>query len=74
MAGLRRILSSAALGVVFSAAFPGTVSGASADAVRGSLPEDHLPADVLEVYRGKRNMWGNWVRNHVPQFQPLRHR
>jgi len=37
-------------------------------------PEDHLPADVLKVHRGKRNMWGNWVRNHVPQFQPLRHR
>ena len=37
-------------------------------------PEDHLPAEVQEAYRGKRNLWGNWVRNHVPQFQPLRHR
>ena len=37
-------------------------------------PEDHLPADVLEIYKGKRNLWGNWVRNNVPHFQPLRHR
>jgi phosphatidylserine/phosphatidylglycerophosphate/cardiolipin synthase-like enzyme len=37
-------------------------------------PEDHLPADVQEAYKGKRNLWGNWLRNHVPVFQPLRHR
>jgi hypothetical protein len=37
-------------------------------------PEDHLPADLQETYKGKRNLWGNWVRNLWPQFQPLRHR
>jgi hypothetical protein len=36
-------------------------------------PENHLPADVLETYRKKSNLWGNLVRNHVPQFKPLRH-
>ncbi|MFT3711134.1 MAG: phosphatidylserine/phosphatidylglycerophosphate/cardiolipin synthase family protein [Archangium sp.] len=36
-------------------------------------PEDHLPKDVLEKYAKKRNLWGNFVRNHVPQFKPLRH-
>lgn len=44
MAGFRRTLFSAALGVVLFATFPGAVKGASADAVRGSLPEDSLPA------------------------------
>jgi hypothetical protein len=28
---------------------------------------------VLETYRKKRNLWGNLVRNNVPQFKPLRH-
>jgi len=36
-------------------------------------PEDHLPADVLEVYRKKRQTWGNLIRNNVPLFKPLRH-
>ena len=36
-------------------------------------PENHLPADVLETYRKKSNLWGNFVRNNVPQFKPLRH-
>lgn len=36
-------------------------------------PENHLPADVLETYRKKRSFWGNFVRNNVPQFKPLRH-
>lgn len=36
-------------------------------------PENHLPAEVLETYRKKRNLWGNLVRNNVPQFKPLRH-
>ncbi|MHB8876611.1 MAG: phospholipase D-like domain-containing protein [Myxococcaceae bacterium] len=36
-------------------------------------PEDHLPAEVLEVYRKKRSLWGNLIRNHVPLFKPLRH-
>ena len=36
-------------------------------------PEDHLPKDVLETYAKKRNLWGNFVRNWVPQFKPLRH-
>ena len=36
-------------------------------------PENHLSAEVLETYRKKSNLWGNLVRNHVPQFKPLRH-
>jgi hypothetical protein len=36
-------------------------------------PENHLPADVLETYRKKSNLWGNFVRNNIPQFKPLRH-
>ncbi len=36
-------------------------------------PENHLSAEMLETYRKKSNLWGNFVRNHVPQFKPLRH-
>ena len=36
-------------------------------------PENHLPADLLETYRKKSNLWGGVVRNNVPQFKPLRH-
>ncbi|MFL5319404.1 MAG: phospholipase D-like domain-containing protein [Myxococcaceae bacterium] len=36
-------------------------------------PENHLPKDVLETYAKKRNLWGSIVRNHIPQFEPLRH-
>lgn len=36
-------------------------------------PENHLPKDMLETYAKKRNLWGNLVRNWVPQFKPLRH-
>lgn len=28
---------------------------------------------LLEAYAKKRNLWGNFVRNNVPQFKPLRH-
>jgi cardiolipin synthase C len=36
-------------------------------------PENHLPKDILEKYAKKRNLWGNTIRNNVPQFKPLRH-
>jgi putative cardiolipin synthase len=36
-------------------------------------PEHHLSPELLETYRKKSNLWGNFVRNHVPQFKPLRH-
>jgi phosphatidylserine/phosphatidylglycerophosphate/cardiolipin synthase-like enzyme len=36
-------------------------------------PENHLPADVLEVYRGKRKTWGHTLRDNLPYFKPLRH-
>lgn len=36
-------------------------------------PEDHLPKEVLEAYKSKRNLWGNLIRNNVPMFAPLRH-
>lgn len=36
-------------------------------------PENHLPAEMLETYRKKTNLWGNLIRNNLPQFKPLRH-
>lgn len=36
-------------------------------------PEDHLPKAVLEEYAKKRSLWGNFVRNNIPHFKPLRH-
>jgi putative cardiolipin synthase len=36
-------------------------------------PEHHLPADVQEVYKGKRKFWGETMRNKLPQMAPLRH-
>lgn len=41
--------------------------------VREFGPEDHLSAELLETYRKKSNLWGNFVRNNVPHFKPLRH-
>lgn len=50
-----------------------TIRGADGEPVAEFGPEDHLPKEVLEAYAKKRNLWGNFVRNHVPQFKPLRH-
>lgn len=36
-------------------------------------PEDHLPAAVLDDYRGRRKLWGQTLRNAVPYLKPLRH-
>ena len=36
-------------------------------------PENHLPKELLETYAKKRNLWGNFVRNNIPHFEPLRH-
>ncbi|MBL8952944.1 MAG: phosphatidylserine/phosphatidylglycerophosphate/cardiolipin synthase family protein [Myxococcaceae bacterium] len=36
-------------------------------------PEDHLPAAVLEDYKGRRKLWGQTLRNNVPYLEPLRH-
>jgi phosphatidylserine/phosphatidylglycerophosphate/cardiolipin synthase-like enzyme len=35
-------------------------------------PEDHLSAKMLEEYAGRRFTWG-LIREHLPQFGPLRH-
>lgn len=36
-------------------------------------PEHHLSKEMLETYAKKRNLWGNLIRNNIPQFEPLRH-
>ncbi|MGV3621200.1 MAG: phospholipase D-like domain-containing protein [Archangium sp.] len=36
-------------------------------------PENHLSQEMLETYAKKRNLWGNLIRNNIPQFEPLRH-
>jgi cardiolipin synthase C len=36
-------------------------------------PEDHLPQKILEEYKPKRERWGHLLRDHLPQFKPLRH-
>lgn len=36
-------------------------------------PENHLSQEMLETYAKKRNLWGNLIRNNIPQFSPLRH-
>lgn len=35
-------------------------------------PEHHLPADVLEDYKGRRKLWGHTLRNNFDLFAPLR--
>lgn len=49
------------------------VLGKDGEPVAEFGPENHLSAEVLETYRKKKNLWGNLVRNNVPQFKPLRH-
>jgi phosphatidylserine/phosphatidylglycerophosphate/cardiolipin synthase-like enzyme len=36
-------------------------------------PEHHLPQELLEEYRGKRELWGNTLRDNFDYFGPLRH-
>jgi len=36
-------------------------------------PEDHLPQEVLDEYKGKRKLWGKTLREKVGYFEPPRH-
>lgn len=36
-------------------------------------PDDHLPKEVLEDYKGRRKLWGKTLRENVRYLAPLRH-
>jgi len=36
-------------------------------------PEQHLPKEVLEDYKGRRKLWGHTLRDNFEVFEPLRH-